>query len=406
MIARVASFAALLLSIQACGDGAAHPDAGSGLDAGVGDDAAVPGDDGGSPDAPAPPDAATPPSGLWVLGYYPGYQRDMLPPGEIDFGSMTHLVTFSLLPRADGSLDTTLFLDETQGPALARDLATRAHGAGIQALITIGGAGTHDGFVAAAQPATRAHFVAEIVRLAREYGYDGVDLDWEPITETDQPLLLALAQEIRAADPGLVITVPVGWTSSNFEPVADSYYAELAAHVDRLSIMSYGMSGPWDGWTAWHSSALDGESATAPTSIDQSVQAYRGAGVPAGSIGLGIGFYGLCWTGVTMPGQPVAGATLVADDNVMRYSHIIEDYLDEPDARRWDATASVPYLSFASGHGPEGCTYVSYDDPESIAAKVAYARAQGLGAIIVWTINQGHLADGGDPLLDAIRDAL
>lgn len=405
MLARLSSSVVLLLSLHACGDGAADPDAGTREDAASGVDAdGLDGgeiDDGGAP----PPDGATP-SSLWVLGYYPGYQRDMLPPSEIDFASMTHLVTFSLLPRADGSLDTTLFLDETQGPALARDLAARAHAAGIQALITIGGAGTHDGFVAAAQPAIRAHFVAEIVRLARDYGYDGVDLDWEPVTETDQPLLLALAQDIRAADPGLVITVPVGWTSSNFEPVADAYYAELAAHVDRLSIMSYGMSGPWDGWTSWHSSALDGESPTAPTSIDQSVQAYRGAGVPAARIGLGIGFYGLCWTGVTAPGQPVAGATLVADDNVMRYAHIVDRYLDDPSARRWDATASVPYLSYAAGHGPQGCTYVSYDDPESIAAKVAYARAQGLGAIIVWTINQGHLADGSDPLLDAIREEM
>lgn len=102
----------------------------------------------------------------------------------------------------------------------------------------------------------------------------------------------------------------------------------------------------------------------------------------------------------------MAGATLVADDNVMRYSHIVERYLDEPNARRWDETARVPYLSFPRGHGPEGCTYVSYDDEESIAAKVAYARDEGLGAIIIWTINQGHLADGSDPLLRAIRDAL
>lgn len=107
-----------------------------------------------------------------------------------------------------------------------------------------------------------------------------------------------------------------------------------------------------------------------------------------------------------MPGQPVAGAALVADDDVMRYAHIAESYLDAPSARRWDASASVPYLSFPGGHGPQGCTYVSYDDEESIAAKVAYARAQGLGAIIVWTLDQGHLADGSDPLLTAIHAAL
>nr|QRN75765.1 chitinase [Sandaracinus sp.] len=388
----------LAFSIVACGGG----------DPGAGEDASIPADarTGDASDADPERDAGAPASELWVLGYYPGYQRAMMPPDEVDYESLTHLVTFALLPHADGSLDTTLFIDETQGPALARDLATRAHAAGIRALLAIGGAGRREGFVAASQPATRAHFASEIVRVARDYGYDGVDLDWEPITESDQPLVLALVQEIRAVGPELEITVPVGWTSSNAQPVADAFYAELAEHVDRLGVMTYGMSGPWEGWTSWHSSALDGESPSAPTSIDQSVSAYRAAGVPATALGIGIGFYGLCWTGVTTPGQPTEGASLVASDNVMRYAHIAGAYLDAPSARRWDATASVPYLSFPDGHGPEGCTYVSYDDAESIAAKVAYAREHGLGALLVWTINQGHLEDGGDPLLDAIHDAL
>ena len=376
-------------------------------DASVASDDASPGEDAARPlDSAIAPDATTPPDdSLWVLGYYPGYQRDLLPPDEVDYASMTHLVTFSVLPRTDGTLDTSLFIDPTSGPALARELATRAHAAGIEALLTVGGAGTHDGFVSATSPARRAGFVAEIVRITREWGYDGVDLDWEPILESDQPLLTALVDELRAADPELLITIPIGWANANTEPVADAYYAELASRVDRLSIMSYGMTGPWDGWTAWHSSALDGESGSAPTSVDQSVSAYRAAGVPAERLGVGVGFYGQCWRGVTMPGQSVAGATLVADDNVMRYSHIASAYLDVPSARHWDASASVPYLSFASAHGPEGCTYVSYEDAESIAAKVAYARERGLGALIVWTINQGHLDDGSDPLLDAIRDA-
>lgn len=281
-----------MLSMLAC-DGTSHSD-----DAG-----AIGSENDGSParDATAPPDGSSP-SGLWVLGYYPGYQRDLLPPSEIDFGAMTHVVAFSLLPRHDGSIDTTLFIDETQGPALARELAQRAHDAGIHALITVGGAGWHDQFVAAASDANRARFVDEIVRLAREFGYDGVDLDWEPVLESDKPLLLAFVRAIRERDPGLVITVPVGWTNRNFEPVADAYYAELAQYVDRLAIMSYGMSGPWDGWTAWHSSALEGETGTAPTSIAQSVGAYRAAGVAAAKLGFGIGFYGQCWTGVTEPG--------------------------------------------------------------------------------------------------------
>lgn len=90
----------------------------------------------------------------------------------------------------------------------------------------------------------------------------------------------------------------------------------------------------------------------------------------------------------------------------MSYANIVSRYL-APSARQWDASASMPYLSFTSPHAPDGCTYVSYDDDESVRAKAAYVTAQGLGAIIIWTINQGHLpSTPHDPLLGAIADAL
>jgi len=46
-------------------------------------------------------------------------------------------------------------------------------------------------------------------------------------------------------------------------------------------------------------------------------------------------------------------------------------------------------------------------DPQSLADKGAYAKANGLGGIIIWTISQGYLASQPlgqrDPLLEALR---
>jgi chitinase len=71
----------------------------------------------------------------------------------------------------------------------------------------------------------------------------------------------------------------------------------------------------------------------------------------------------------------------------------------------WDAAAQQAYLSSSSGAGPQRCHFVSYEDPQSILAKGAYARAHGLGGAIVWTVNQGHLpaqpAGSRDPLMQA-----
>jgi len=76
-------------------------------------------------------------------------------------------------------------------------------------------------------------------------------------------------------------------------------------------------------------------------------------------------------------------------------------------ARQWDATAHVPYLSSQAGLGAQHCNFLSYEDPQSLADKGAYAKANGLGGIIIWTISQGYLASQPlgqrDPLLEALR---
>ena len=77
--------------------------------------------------------------------------------------------------------------------------------------------------------------------------------------------------------------------------------------------------------------------------------------------------------------------------------------------RQWDATASMPYLGSVNAFGPQQCNFLSYDDEQSIAAKGAWARRNGIGGTIIWTIGQGHIperpAGQRDPLLQAIKAA-
>lgn len=345
------------------------------------------------------------PGGKWVGGYYVGYQQDLYPPEAIDWDGLTHLMIGRVTPNQDGTLNTTFDIDPASGPELAKKLSSLAHQNGKKAVVMLGGAGEHEGFASAASAANRADFVENLVALANEYGFDGFDIDWEPIETVDQPDLLALTQALRAAMPGGILTIPVGWVNANF-PDVDPFFADMAALVDQVNIMSYSMAGAWDGWQSWHSSALYGEKGNTPTSVDASVKAYLAAGVPAEKLGVGIGFYGSCWTPpVTEPGQPVTGSWIAADDNVMSYANILSTYYT-PEARHWDEGARAPYLSFASPKGPQGCSYISYEDEESILEKAAYVKQQGLGGAIVWTIGQGYRSDQPagerDPLMKAL----
>ena len=342
----------------------------------------------------------------WVAGYYVGYERDLYPIGEVDFSAVTHLMVGRARPLADGSLTTDFDIDAVDGPIWAQAAVDAAHAAGRKAVLMVGGAGEIDGWRGAASAAHRATFVTNLLAALDTYGFDGLDLDWEPLDDGDRPDFQALATALRNARPGAILTVPVNWANSNFADPPDPFWGQIAPLFDRIDVMTYDMAGPWDGWQSWHNSALHGETPTTPSSVASSLAFYLASGVPAAKLGAGTAFYGYCWQGVTGPHQD--GGTIAAGDGTMSYANIAENYYT-PSAYVFDATARVPYLSSVAPLGNDGCTFVSYEDAQSIAEKGAFVRAQGFGGTIIWTISQGHLADlppgQRDPLLDAVRAA-
>ncbi len=86
---------------------------------------------------------------LWTTGYYPGWEQYSMPASSIDFTALTHVIHFSLIPNADGSLNSS---DNGITSANANDLISRAHAAGTKVIICVGGAGSESDF----QAATRA----------------------------------------------------------------------------------------------------------------------------------------------------------------------------------------------------------------------------------------------------------
>jgi len=171
------------------------------------------------------------------------------------------------------------------------------------------------------------------------------------------------------------------------------------------------MSGAWQGWESWHSSPLHwNKGSSTPTGIDSSVSHYLAAHVPASKLGVGAGFYGECYTSpVSAPVQTLGSSQVSASDGTMAYRNIMASYYSQA-AYHYDSAADVPYLSL-SGSNAEKCTYVSYEDATSLAAKGAWVKAQGLGGVIIWTISEGYVSSGAtvkaqNPLLEALSTSL
>jgi hypothetical protein len=69
----------------------------------------------------------------------------------------------------------------------------------------------------------------------------------------------------------------------------------------------------------------------------------------------------------------------------------------------WDSPSVVPYLS--NPGTPETAWYLSYENPQSIQAKVQYIIAQNLGGWIIWDLWADYLPGDShpQPLLDAVQ---
>ncbi len=347
----------------------------------------------------------------WVLGYYVGYEQNLQTAAQIDFAGITHLMLGRVIPNADGTLTKHFDIDATNGPIWAQAAVTAAHGAARKAVLMVGGDGEISGWRSAASVATRATFVSNLLATVDQFGADGIDLDWEPIETQDHANLLALAQALRAARPGLVLTMPVEWINTNLQwnprPVGEAAFLQaIAPTLDRINVMTYDMAADYEGWNSWFTSPLSGHTESTPSSVSSSIQYYLDAGVPAAKLGMGFGFFGNCYNGPTAPGQALVQGELVASDGVMSYRNIVTHYRP---SMTLDVLAdwTRSYLWSPVPVGSSACTYVTWENTDAITSKSAHARSKNLGAAIVWTISQGYLPTAPvadrNPLLKALK---
>jgi chitinase len=54
-----------------------------------------------------------------------------------------------------------------------------------------------------------------------------------------------------------------------------------------------------------------------------------------------------------------------------------------PWVRTWDNVTSTPWL-----FNPSTKVFISYDDPKSVAAKVAQAKSSGLAGVMIWSVDE------------------
>ncbi len=171
----------------------------------------------------------------WSTGYFTGYSNNN-DPSKIDWNAYTHLCLFSLIPTSNGGLDSST---NTLDGAMCSDFITQCHNNGKKAIICCGGAGCEGTFLNVTGSASnRSKLVSNLVKFVKAYGFDGLDMDWEPSSDngTTVSQYQALHQELRDSLDQIVPRVML--TAA----IADNYpncAASIADYCDQLNAMSY-----------------------------------------------------------------------------------------------------------------------------------------------------------------------
>jgi chitinase len=399
--------------------------------------------DGASVDAAV----ASPPAGMRVVGYYPSwaiYDRNFQV-ADVHAELLTHLnYAFANVSDTgecvlgDPWADVQKTFDGDDWQAQANDQAgnfnqlrkLKATHPKLRTLISVGGWTWSAHFSDVALTAdSRSHFAQSCAAFVNTYGFDGLDVDWEyPVKggldgNTQRPedaenyvlLLQALRSELdRLGDTAKgehhLLTIASSAAPGTFELLD---LARVASPLDGVNLMTYDFNGAWAPFVAHDAPLYASPADTSTDPVERSrfnaaaaVQSYLGAGVPASKIAMGVPFYGHGFSGVpaanhglyqSATGQPPNGTW---EPGSFDYWDLAANYVGKKDfVRYWDDASKVPYLYSASQS-----EFISYDDPESLELKGRYARAQGLGGVMVWDLSSD--VHDSTPLLSALVKGL
>lgn len=246
-----------------------------------------------------------------------------------------------------------------------------------------------DGFSQAARTAeSRELFAKTGAAVAAEYGLDGIDIDWEypgmsvaGIESDDDdfenfPLMLkALREELGE---GRLLTIAAGGDAYS---VRNINVEETAKYLDYVQLMTYDLQGGFQTVTGHHSALYLGRRNLFDSCVDKVAKVWLQAGVPSEKLIAGIPFYSRKWEGVNPVKGAETGLGLPAGSvggYGPSYSELLEEYVGKKGfVRYWDDVAKAPYLY-------DGSTFITYEDKESMAAKVDYVKANNLGGVMYW----------------------
>lgn len=363
-----------------------------------------------------------------VVAYFTDWTAGKYGPDAIPYDKITH-VNYAF----------SLFDDQTWAPTVTTgsildQVVLHSHAKGVKVAVSIGGwTGSRYFSPMVASADHRATFIKATKDMIEKYKLDGIDLDWEypgrvgmacnvVDKEKDTVNFLTFLKELRQAlGPEKFISLAVRVQPFDGPSGPINNVQEYSKYLDFINVMAYDINGSWSSKTAPNAPLVASSQGGDPFSVVQSLKSWTSAGFPKEKLVMGVPFYGRSLI-TTSPSsnesmymdfvksvpqgdaddapwaEPCPGAA-PALSGQWKWKNLREQgILTSPTQaaqgwkRNWDNQTQTPWL-----YNPSTKQFISYDDPQSLLAKVAAIKENGLAGAMVWALNQ----DNGE-LLDAV----
>lgn len=326
-----------------------------------------------------------------IIGYVAGWKG--VDTARIHAEKLTHInyafanVIEGLVTEGEGRL-------EQDRENLKKLHSLKSKNPDLKILISIGGWTWSKGFSdAVLTEESRNKFTNSAIDYLIRHDLDGLDFDWEyPGMEGDGNIF-----RVEDRENFVLMLKSVREALDSLQGVTGKYYLNTIAsagfkkylevndlgaaqnYLDFINIMTYDFVGPGTDTTAHHTNLFNPKEGG--RSAAQAVYDHVEAGVPIEKLVMGLAFYGKSWknvedenNGLYQPGEW---------NRTFPFLQLKGLESQKEFERFWDDESQAPYLWNRLDR-----IFISYEDPESIAAKVKFIKENKLGGAMFWEYNE------------------